>query len=79
VQVILIYLSNNESGRGSSLYLSNNEPNFNCIKQSSTLSAVTMYVGLPWPTMQPDPGRQISRQGHIFQSHDGGIYTVKTM
>jgi len=34
-------------------------------------------VDLPGPTTQPDPGMVITQQGHSFQSHGGGTYTVK--
>jgi len=34
-------------------------------------------VGLPGPTMQPDPGREITQQGYTFQSHECGTYNVR--
>jgi len=35
-------------------------------------------VGLPEPTIQPDPGREITQQGHRFKSNDGGTYVIKS-
>jgi len=34
-------------------------------------------MGLPWRILQPDNGREITQQGHTYQSHDVSGYAVK--
>jgi len=41
-------------------------------------SWVSLLLSLPWPTVQPYPGREITQQEHTFQSQSGGTNTVRT-